>query len=65
MVCLSAAELKNVAFELHILKVLIFKAGAVHALNVSVLFLSSCNARCFLSRTVSFHTQKRKLKDAI
>lgn len=41
MVCLSAIEeLKKVASELHILKVLIFKAKAVCALNFNVPLLS-------------------------
>jgi len=41
MVCLSAIEeLKQVPFELRILKVLIFKAEAEYALNFNVPLLS-------------------------
>lgn len=41
MVCLSAVEeLKKIAFELHILRVLIFKAEAVYAFNFNVPLLS-------------------------
>ena len=41
MVCLSAIEeLKKVAFELYILKVLICKTEAVYALNFNVPLLS-------------------------